>query len=166
MKFTTPATASDPYAADAPPVTMSVRDIIASGIRLMSGRPRTPDGTMRWPSSSVSVRLTPTPRRFRNPCPDPEKLIVVVATFWEFASTGNCSSAAVKSPGEMFFKSAVGTTVTGVGASAPFVMSREPVTTTVSTGGDAWSCAKDGAAAIIGIAAASTSRLALRPAAA
>jgi hypothetical protein len=39
MKLTTPATASDPYAADAPPVTTSMRSTSVLGIMLVSTVP-------------------------------------------------------------------------------------------------------------------------------
>ena len=68
MKFTTPATASEPYTAEAPPVRMSTRSIIAVGIWLMSGAAEaacTPPYGMRRPSISTRVRVEPRPRRFR-----------------------------------------------------------------------------------------------------
>ena len=42
MKFTTPATASAPYTAEAPPVSTSTRSISAAGIWLMSEKLRPP----------------------------------------------------------------------------------------------------------------------------
>ena len=69
MKFTTPAMASEPYTAEAPPVTTSMRSISAAGIWLMSGEgfglpvlgSPTPS---RRPSTSTRVRCGPRPRRF------------------------------------------------------------------------------------------------------
>jgi len=61
--LTTPATASEPYAADAPPVTTSMRSISIAGIRLTSTVPREELGTKRRPLTSTSVREAPRPRR-------------------------------------------------------------------------------------------------------
>ena len=63
MKFTTPEMASEPYTAEAPPVTMSIRSMIGAGMRLMSTAPEVPNGGKRLPSISTSVRLEPKPRR-------------------------------------------------------------------------------------------------------
>ena len=57
MKFVTPATASEPQAADAPPVTISTRLIRLVGIEFRSTRPVAVFGTMRRPSTSTSVRV-------------------------------------------------------------------------------------------------------------
>ena len=62
MKLTTPPTASEPYEAEAPPVTTSTRWTSSCGKRLMSGTPVMLAGTTRWPSSSVRVRMVPRPR--------------------------------------------------------------------------------------------------------
>src|SRR3546814_11416798 len=69
MTFTTPDTASEPYWADAPPVTVSTRSTISVGIRLRSTVTGTPsllagdDGTMRLPFTNTSVRCPPRERR-------------------------------------------------------------------------------------------------------
>ena len=66
MKLTTPPIASDPYAADAPPVSTSTRSTIAAGIWFRSGAADavvTPPYGMRRPSTSTSVRGEPRPRR-------------------------------------------------------------------------------------------------------
>src|SRR5678816_3878235 len=70
MKLTTPATASAPYTAEAPPVSTSTRCTRAEGMKFTS-EPR-PDGveagspgTRRRPSISTRGRATPRPRRFR-----------------------------------------------------------------------------------------------------
>ena len=59
MKLTTPATASAPYVADAPPVRTSMRSIIPAGIWLTSGLEaliRPAPGCMRRPLISTRVR--------------------------------------------------------------------------------------------------------------
>ncbi len=66
MKLTTPPIASDPYAADAPPVSTSTRSTIAAGIWLRSAAADAevmPPYGMRRPSTSTSVRGEPRPRR-------------------------------------------------------------------------------------------------------
>ena len=62
-KFTTPATASDPYTAEAPPVSTSTRSMSAVGMLLMSTEPPWVVGTARVPLMSTRVRLEPRPRR-------------------------------------------------------------------------------------------------------
>src|SRR5215475_14388802 len=64
MKFTTPATASEPYTADAPPVSTSTREISGAGMALMSTGQKVglPAGK-RLPSISTSVRDGPRLRR-------------------------------------------------------------------------------------------------------
>ena len=68
MKFTTPATASAPYTAEAPPVTTSTRSIRLAGMKFRSGAVLTAPaagvpGWRRRPSIRTSVRLAPRPRR-------------------------------------------------------------------------------------------------------
>src|SRR5690349_22319098 len=63
MKLTTPPTASEPYEADAPPVTTSTRFTSSCGNWLTSVTPVTFAPTTRWPSSRVRVRMVPRPRR-------------------------------------------------------------------------------------------------------
>ena len=62
-KLTTPATASAPYTAEAPPVTRSTRSSSDTGTLLVSTTPPSVAGTMRLPLNSTSVRLLPMPRR-------------------------------------------------------------------------------------------------------
>ena len=64
MKFTTPATASDPYTAEAPPVTMSTRciSICGSWSTLLSGT--------RRPLNSNRVRAAPMERRLSELAPE------------------------------------------------------------------------------------------------
>ena len=63
MKLTTPATASEPQAAEAPPVTTSTRWTTALGKVVMSTPPVRLEFTMRWPSNRTRVRLMPRLRR-------------------------------------------------------------------------------------------------------
>src|SRR3954470_12134230 len=69
MKLTTPATASAPYTADAPPVRMSTRSTSEVGMKLRSAETEAIDEVglppiRRRPSISTRVRLGPRPRRF------------------------------------------------------------------------------------------------------
>jgi hypothetical protein len=73
MKLTAPATASVPYAALAPPVTVSTDETTFSGNKLISGPPKIVDCTTRRPLSSCSVRLLCRPRRFSDPAPSVTK---------------------------------------------------------------------------------------------
>ena len=63
MKLTTPATASAPYTADAPPVTRSTRSSSETGTLLVSTTAFRLAGTKRLLLNSTSVRLDPMPRR-------------------------------------------------------------------------------------------------------
>ena len=63
-KLTTPASASAPYTADAPPVIVSTRSMAADGIVFKSTISEAFTGCARRPSTSTSVRFAPMPRRF------------------------------------------------------------------------------------------------------
>src|SRR4051812_39779039 len=71
-KFTTPATASAPHAADAPPVTISTRLMRLVGMVRVSIAPPGDEGTTRRLSSSVRVREDPSARRLTVSVPPPE----------------------------------------------------------------------------------------------
>src|ERR1019366_1599320 len=62
-KLTTPATASEPQAAEAPPVTISTRWIIAEGSVEMSTPPVRLETTTRWLSNRIRVLVMPILRR-------------------------------------------------------------------------------------------------------
>src|SRR5690606_34695640 len=62
-KLTTPDTASEPYAEEAPPVTISTLLISACGKVLMSTVPLDIEPTERRPSNNTSVRVLPSERR-------------------------------------------------------------------------------------------------------
>src|SRR5271154_5623017 len=73
-KLTTPATASEPQAAEAPPVTTSTRETIADGKVETSTPPVMLDTTTRWPSNRTRVLVMPRLRRLRMSTPSvPEK---------------------------------------------------------------------------------------------
>ena len=65
MKLTTPPMASEPYTVEAPSASTSTRSIMSGGSMLMS------ELTMRWPSTSTSVRLMPRPRSETREAPPP-----------------------------------------------------------------------------------------------
>ena len=70
MKLTTPATASAPYTAEAPPVITSTRSIHSTGMVLTSTAEE-PEVAPTWrrPLTSTSVREVPMPRRSIRPTP-------------------------------------------------------------------------------------------------
>ena len=57
MKLSAPEIASEPYTAEAPPVTMSMRSISAVGIIEVSTSPSSLNGTMRLPFMQHQVAL-------------------------------------------------------------------------------------------------------------
>src|SRR5271156_1747406 len=63
MKFATPATASEPYMADAESVRISMRSIAASGMDEMSKELVGPSKDSLCPSTKVKVESGPKPRR-------------------------------------------------------------------------------------------------------
>ena len=72
MTLTTPAMASEPYAADAPPVTTSMRSTSIEGISVRSTALPSEFGTTRRVSTSVNVRVPKNgfrPRRFASCAP-------------------------------------------------------------------------------------------------
>ena len=88
-KLTTPAIASDPYTADAPPVITSMLSISAGGIVLISTTCWMFDGCCRRPSSSTRFRNEPSPRRLSEACPVEKKPVCVA-----FSPSPNCGSCA------------------------------------------------------------------------
>ena len=63
MKLTTPATASAPYTAAAPPEMISTRSMSAAGIVLTSTTAPAVEPMPRRPSISTRLRLMPRPRK-------------------------------------------------------------------------------------------------------
>jgi len=76
-KFTTPAMASGPYTAEAPPVITSTLAMAEAGIVLTSTTSAALAGWARRPSIRMRLRLVPRPRRFSVAAPG-----VLVALFW------------------------------------------------------------------------------------
>ena len=95
MKFTTPATASEPQEAEAPPVTTSTRWISIWGNSLMSGTPVTLAGMKRWPSSRVRVRVVPRPNMLNEARPLVPPEVPFTPFCWpvEPSSEGSCTTA-------------------------------------------------------------------------
>ena len=134
--FTTPATASEPYTAEAPPVSTSMRSMNCAGMVFMSTaiEPGLPD-TKRRPSTSTSVRSMPRLRRSTVETPPPEvrklefvRLSVGVPKVG-FLSSSSCvlrMPVAAMSSEEMV--------CTGDGESRLVLTMREPVTTTSCIG--------------------------------
>ncbi|MEI9963423.1 MAG: hypothetical protein WDM92_00570 [Caulobacteraceae bacterium] len=90
MRFTTPATASEPQLAEAPPVTTSTRSIIIGGIRLRSESPMSWLGVARTPSINSRVRTSPRPRRSGAEVVPRAELLVVAG--WRLARNSGRSS--------------------------------------------------------------------------
>ena len=81
MKFATPATASLPYSAEAPSVSISMRSIMIEGATLlMSTKPKPPSVVCRPPFNNTNVARGPSPR----------KLIVVVGELPMFTAPPPC----------------------------------------------------------------------------
>ena len=80
MMFTTPATASDPYTAEAPSFSTSMRSMAAVGIEFRSTDESAPvpPGTMRRPFKRARVRESPRPRRLTRVDPSPPLLTAVL----------------------------------------------------------------------------------------
>lgn len=96
----------------------------------MSGTPVTLAPTTRWPSSSVSVRIVPTPRSEKElrPCAPLEVLKVLTCVPLDPCSDGSWEIV-VKILGWAFAAiCSLPITVVGVGAVKPLVLMRDPVT--------------------------------------
>ncbi len=144
-KFTTPLTASEPYTAEAPPVTMSARCSSIDGTKSASTSPCGVVFITRLPSNSTSVRVTPMLRRFRERYePFCELLPGFDCGLRPPANTGRVSRPSTTVRGVIVNSCSADTTVTGVGLLSPFEMTREPVTMTsvsVSASSPAGVCA-------------------------
>src|SRR6185312_5486798 len=133
MKLTTPATASEPYTADAPPVTTSTRVIRICGRTSVSTVPSSLDGATRWPFSRIRVRETPKLRSERTL---PEVLRLPLSWLRGVRppiKTGSLLSASGISVGVVACSWSAVTAVIGVGDAAISEIRREPVTVTDST---------------------------------
>ena len=117
-KLTTPATASEPQAAEAPPVTTSTRWMTAEGRVVMSTPPVMLEATTRWLSNRIRVLVVPRLRRLRSFAPavpgTPPPLLAPYedggAVTW-----GSSRTASVMLAKASFSSWAAPTTVTGVG---------------------------------------------------
>ena len=134
-KLTTPATASAPYTADAPPVTRSIRSSRATGMALVSTRPDKSEGTARRPLINTSVRCGPRPRRSIVAIP-PEPLLVPGPMAGIAAGRPRMTSSMATGCDELI--SVALTLVIGLLETAPMLLMREPV---ISTRSDDCACA-------------------------
>ena len=88
MMLITPATASEPYSAEAPSLRISTRSIADKGILFRSKAdtaPRVPAGPARRPFNRIRVRFAPRPRRPTVSAPVPPsvtKPTVKAAVIW------------------------------------------------------------------------------------
>ena len=146
MKLATPATASEPYRADAPSSTSSIRCSMMAGVRLLTSTWDAELASMvcRCPFSKTSVDLGPRPRR--------SMLLVGVfqfsATFAEEICGMSRSTSIVET--RWFARiSAASMMATGCGRSAGREM-YDPVTTISSS---SLSCAKSAGDAVSNAAA-------------
>ena len=136
MKLTTPPTASEPYDAEAPPVTTSTRLISSCGNWLTSVTPVTLAPTTRWPSSRVRVRIGPRPRRLSELRPWMPLLVLLVLVVRPVLPCSAGSSAMVLNTFGWAFlvRSAALSVVVGVGWVKPREAMREPDTVTTVSG--------------------------------
>src|ERR1700722_8845200 len=136
-KLTTPATASEPQEAEAPPVTTSTRWIKSWGNSLMSGTPVTLAGTKRSPSIRVRVRMVPRPNRLKDTRPLGPPLVPLTLADWPVdpISEGSWVMALKILSLAWFWMKSWLMTVVGVGALKPAVMMREDDTVTDSIDG-------------------------------
>ena len=141
MKLTTPATASEPYTAEAPPVTTSTRLTSIWGSESTSTVPPWLDGATRRPSTRIRVRAAPRARRFsvlELPLPEPLPWLRGV---WLPMKSGSLFKASGMVVGVVAWSCSVLTAVIGVGDRVMSEMTREPVTVTCSTSPLDWACA-------------------------
>src|SRR6478736_5828825 len=137
MMLTTPAMASEPYAADAPPVTVSTRWIMIDGIRLRSTWPPSDVGMKRRVLTRVSVRVPKVgfrPRKLAYCEPAlADRLVPDVASDCDaiFCGIRRMTSAALV--WARFLIRLASTTVTGTGELKPSFLIRDPVTTMLAS---------------------------------
>ncbi len=131
MKLTTPATASAPYTAAAPPVRTSTCLINEAGMELTSTELRKLKGTARVPSISTKVRLWPRLRRSNTWAPKESLPCAASRT-----PPASCGSSVEKSRMVNAFSSLIcsrDVESTGLVEVIPVRGMREPVTTTSLT---------------------------------
>ena len=125
--LTTPATASEPYTADAPSLSTSMRSIAASGIVFKSTAESAPvpEFTILRPFTKTKVRLMPSPRKLIRAAPAPPLLVAApVAIPLEAVLCCNTCSTDVKPPNVMSCALMIDT---GLADSRSVRLMREPV---------------------------------------
>src|SRR5690349_5471823 len=118
--FCTPATAPDPYAADAPPVTESTRSMRIDGMKFRSTPSPWLVGTKRRVFTRVSVRLPKygfRPRRFAIVEPVKKLALPVVVGVLVEMFDGSCVIAAPTFTMPRFSRYDESTTVVGLDVS-------------------------------------------------
>ena len=136
MKLTTPAIASAPYTAAAPPVMTSTLRMAAGGMVLTSTTSCALTGCARRPLTSTSVRFAPRPRRSSVAAPGasaaPVKAVPALELSEEEPAGVNCGRS-LRAPStltsERFSKFSWPTVTIGLLASKSRRTMREPVTT-------------------------------------
>src|SRR6185437_5731048 len=140
MKLTTPAMASEPQEADAPPVTTSTRWIRIWGNSLMSGTPVTFAGMKRWLSNWVSVRMVPRTNILKEARPLVPPLVPLTPLSTPVLPNRDGSwvtAVKIVSLAE-FWMNSFDKTVVGVGALNPADMMRDEDTVTDSIWLSGW----------------------------
>ncbi len=132
MMLTTPPMASEPYTAEAPSLSTSIRSMAATGIEFRSTESLAPfpPGTNRRPLSSTSVRAGPRPRRATRVAPLPPLLT------WVLMALPCSGRLCRKSPIETLPLATTWSlliTVTGAGVVRSLRRMRDPVTTICSS---------------------------------
>lgn len=135
IKLTTPATASAPYTAEAPPVTTSTRSMSVAGTKFRSGAVLLglPEGVpmcRRRPSISTRVRLARRPRRSTVAVPVAP---LEMAEPWEANTCGSWFTRSSVRVMPRIITSWEPTVVTGLTLSRLGDGMRVPVTTTSAT---------------------------------
>ena len=130
-KLTTPAMASEPYTAEAPPVTTSTRSMRPAGMVPMSTTPELDEAGTRSPSTRIRVRCGPRPRRSRVEKSSPPWLFDVRVL--PGTSCGSSLSRVSTVTVPVRSNCSALTVVTGLGASRSGRAMRVPVTTIASS---------------------------------
>src|SRR5471032_2209663 len=133
IKFTTPDTASEPYTADAPPVTTSTLFTRSWGKVSTLTVPLALDATTRWPSSSTSVRWDPKLRKLSTFAAVSVLALLTLRVFCEPMNSGSLFRPSAILLGVVACNWDTSKTVSGVGEFTASEITREPVTTTDST---------------------------------
>lgn len=147
MTLTTRATASAPYTAEVPPVTISIRSISDVGMLFRSTsevppEPFRPDREPTWrlPSTRVRVRYSPRPRRLAKLTPAPLMKRAFVDGPMSFWVCGSWLSTSTVEFRPVAWMASELMTCTGVGWVRLGRAMREPVTTISSRASSAAAC--------------------------